>query len=102
MLAGLSRWGADVYKRQAFKSTLEEAKYADIILHVVDSSSPQMDVQMYVVYDTLRELGIGDKTIVTLFNKCDKVAEMPHLYDSRADDILMISAKTGQGLDRCV
>lgn len=84
---------------EAFKSTLEEAKYADIILHVVDSSSPQMDVQMYVVYDTLRELGIGDKTIVTLFNKCDKVAEMPHLYDSRADDILMISAKTGQGLD---
>ena len=84
---------------EAFKSTLEEAKYADIILHVVDSSSPQMDVQMYVVYDTLRELGIGDKTIVTLFNKCDKVAELPHLYDSRADDILMISAKTGQGLD---
>ncbi|MCJ7836067.1 GTPase HflX [Cuneatibacter sp. NSJ-177] len=84
---------------EAFKSTLEEAKYADIILHVVDSSSPQMDVQMYVVYDTLRELGIGDKTIVTLFNKCDKVVEMPHLYDSRADDILMISAKTGQGLD---
>ena len=84
---------------EAFKSTLEEAKYADIILHVVDSSSPQMDVQMYVVYDTLRELGIGDKTIVTLFNKCDKVVEMPRLYDSRADDILMISAKTGQGLD---
>ncbi|WP_434311498.1 GTPase HflX [Hominifimenecus sp. rT4P-3] len=84
---------------EAFKSTLEEAKHADIILHVVDSSSVQMDVQMYVVYDTLRELGVGDKTVVTLFNKSDKVAELPHLYDSHADDTLVISAKTGQGLD---
>lgn len=84
---------------EAFKSTLEEARYADIILHVVDASSPQMDVQMYVVYDTLRELGIQDKTVVTLFNKLDRCPEPPRLYDSRADDVLGIAAKTGEGLD---
>lgn len=55
----------------AFKSTLEEAKYADIILHVVDSSNPQMDIQMQVVYETLRELEVGDKTVITAFNKSD-------------------------------
>ncbi len=84
---------------EAFKSTLEEARYADIILHVVDASSPQMDVQMYVVYDTLRELGIQDKTVITLFNKLDRCPAPPRLYDSRADDVLGISAKTGAGLD---
>ena len=84
---------------EAFKSTLEEARYADIILHVVDASSPQMDVQMYVVYDTLRELGIQDKTVVTLFNKLDRCPEPPRLYDSQADDVLGIAAKTGEGLD---
>ncbi len=84
---------------EAFKSTLEEARYADIILHVVDASSPQMDVQMYVVYDTLRELGIQDKTVVTLFNKLDRCPEPPRLYDSRADDVLGLAAKTGEGLD---
>ena len=56
---------------EAFKSTLEEARYADIILHVVDASNPQMDTQMYVVYDTLRQLGIEGKPIITLFNKQD-------------------------------
>ena len=57
---------------EAFKSTLEEAKYADIIVHVVDASSPDRDIQMDVVYKTLKELEVGDKPVVTLFNKCDK------------------------------
>ncbi len=57
---------------EAFKSTLEEAKYSDIILHVVDVSNPQMEMQMHVVYETLRELGIGDKVMVTVFNKMDR------------------------------
>ena len=56
---------------EAFKSTLEEAKYSDIILHVVDCSNPQMDIQMHVVYETLRELGVTDKVMVTVFNKID-------------------------------
>lgn len=58
---------------EAFKSTLEEAKYADIILHVVDASNPQMEDQMRVVYDTLQELEVTNKKIVTLFNKQDKL-----------------------------
>ena len=59
---------------EAFKSTLEEAKYADIILHVVDASNPQMEDQMRVVYDTLRELEVTNKKVVTLFNKQDKLS----------------------------
>lgn len=84
---------------EAFKSTLEEAKYADIIIHVVDASNPQMDTQMYVVYDTLRQLGVEGKPIITLFNKQDKL-EAPITYrDLHADYTFAVSAKTGQGLD---
>ena len=56
---------------EAFKSTLEEAKYADYIIHVVDSSNPQAEMQMHVVYETLKELGVMGKKIITLFNKQD-------------------------------
>lgn len=85
---------------EAFKSTLEEAKYADIILHVVDASNPQMEDQMRVVYDTLQELEVTNKKIVTLFNKQDKLAEEQILHDFNANHVLRISAKTGEGLDR--
>ncbi len=84
---------------EAFKSTLEEAVYADIILHVVDSSNPQMDTQMHVVYQTLEQLGVGDKPIITAFNKQDLCAEPMILKDFRADRTLTISAKYGNGLD---
>lgn len=84
---------------EAFKSTLEEAKYADIILHVVDASNPQMDVHMHVVYETLWELGVKDKKIITLFNKQDARTENGILRDFKADRTLPISARTGQGLD---
>lgn len=84
---------------EAFKSTLEEAKYADIIIHVVDASNPQMDTQMYVVYDTLRQLGVEGKPIITLFNKQDKL-EAPQMFrDLHADYTFAVSAKNGQGLD---
>lgn len=83
----------------AFRSTLEEAKYADIILHVVDSSNPQADKQMHVVYETLRKLGVEDKPIITAFNKQDKIEEVGIIKDFRADEIVKISAKEGQGLD---
>ena len=85
---------------EAFKSTLEEAKYADIILHVVDASNPQMEDQMRVVYDTLQELEVTNKKIVTLFNKQDKLEEEQILHDFNANHVLRISAKTGEGLDR--
>lgn len=84
---------------EAFKSTLEEAKYADFIIHVVDASNPQRDEQMYVVYETLKELGVQDKKIVTLFNKQDKVEEPEILRDFRADYVLKTAVKTGQGLE---
>ncbi|MDR2022518.1 MAG: GTPase HflX [Hungatella sp.] len=84
---------------EAFKSTLEEAKYSDIILHVVDCSNPQMDMQMYVVYETLRELGVCDKIMVTVFNKIDAAEGGMILKDISSDHQVRISAKTGEGLD---
>ncbi len=83
----------------AFKSTLEEAKYADFILHVVDASNPQWDKQMYIVYDTLGRLGVKDKKVITLFNKWDCSNREEIYRDFRADETLHISAKTKEGLD---
>ncbi len=83
----------------AFRSTLEEAKYADIILHVVDSSNPEAYKHMHVVYETLENLGVRDKTIITAFNKMDKIEEQPILKDFKADRTVQISAKTGKGMD---
>lgn len=83
---------------EAFKSTLEEAKYADYIIHVVDSSNPQAEMQMHVVYETLRELGVMGKKIITLFNKQDAPGAFV-LRDFKSDYTLKISAKIGQGLD---
>ncbi len=85
---------------QAFRSTLEEAKYADIILHVADCSNPDIDNQMYTVYDTLGKLGIGDKKIVTAFNKIDLFDGDVNLKDLRADKTVKISAKNGTGLEK--
>lgn len=84
---------------EAFKSTLEEAKYADMILHVVDVSNPQMDEQMYTVYKTLQNLDVKDKVVITAFNKQDRLTEVPIIRDFKADHIVNISARTGQGLD---
>ena len=84
---------------EAFKSTLEEAKYADIILHVVDASNPQMDTQMYVVYETLSQLGVKEKPIVTLFNKQDQVETPGAFRDFQADYTVCTSARTGEGLE---
>lgn len=83
---------------EAFKSTLEEAKYADYIIHVVDSSNPQAEMQMHVVYETLRELGVMGKKIITLFNKQDVLGACV-LRDFKSDYSLKISARTGQGLE---
>ncbi len=84
---------------EAFRSTLEEAVYADIILHVVDSSNPQADLQMHTVYDTLNMLGVTDKPVITAFNKIDRTDGDTVVRDFKADYTVNISAKTGQGLD---
>lgn len=84
---------------QAFRSTLEEAKYADAILHVVDCSNPDMDNQMETVYETLRKLEVKDKPIVTAFNKIDRYESEEPLKDAAADRTVRISAKYGEGID---
>ena len=84
---------------EAFKSTLEEAVYADIILHVVDASNPSMDLQMHTVYETLSRLGVGDKPVITAFNKIDKADCEEVVRDFKADYTVKISAKTGDGIE---
>lgn len=85
---------------QAFRSTLEEAKYSDYILHVVDASNPQMEIQMHTVYETLRELGVEGKPFITAFNKVDQEGIPEILKDFKADETYRISAYTGEGLDK--
>lgn len=90
---------------EAFKSTLEYTKYADILIHMVDSPNPQMDTHMQIVYDTLDQLGVNNKKVITAFNKCDLLLEQETevtdtiLKDYRADATVRISAKTGIGLE---
>ena len=84
---------------EAFKSTLEEARYADLLLHVADVSNPHMDEQMYTVYETLKSLGVTDKPVITIFNKQDKVeGDQESIRDFRADYTVRMSAKTGDGI----
>jgi len=84
---------------QAFQSTLEEAKYADIILHVVDASNLQREQHMETVYETLAALEVKDKTIITLFNKIDKAKHSGEMCDEKSKKTLQISAKTGLGIE---
>ena len=92
---------------EAFQGTLEEAKYADYILHVVDASNPDRDRHMYVVYETLQKLGVEGKPIITIFNKQDRVRELAAedpawlepCRDLRADETIEISAGAGEGLE---
>jgi GTP-binding protein HflX len=94
---------------EAFKSTLEEARYADFLIHVVDVTDPEADLHMDVVYRTLADLGVTGKPVITLFNKCDTARSagqeifagrpgLLHRIDTRADKTFFISAKTGDGI----
>ncbi len=84
---------------EAFKSTLEEARYADIILHVVDASNPQSETHIEVVQNILRDLQITGKPVVTAFNKWDQCDDEIRPRDLKADRVVYISALTGEGLD---
>ena len=84
---------------EAFRSTLEEVCYADIIIHVVDASNPQMEAQMRVVYETLRQLKAEDKPVITVFNKQDKLDTRRPFTDPNADYVILTSARTGQGME---
>jgi GTP-binding protein HflX len=79
---------------------LEEAKYADIILHVVDASNPQMETQMEVVREILQELKITGKPMVTVFNKMDNYSHEIMPRDGQADKIVYLSALTGEGTEK--
>jgi GTP-binding protein hflX len=83
----------------AFRSTLEEAKYSDIIIHVVDASNPAMDKNIHAVYETLENLQVKEKIIITVFNKQDKLENKPILRDMRADYTVNAAIKKGVGLD---
>lgn len=84
---------------EAFRSTLEEAKYSDIILHVVDCVNPQMDKQMGAVYETLENLGVREKTVITAFNKVDQLQGDTILKDPKADHTVRIAAKEDYGFE---
>ncbi|MBP5266039.1 MAG: GTPase HflX, partial [Lachnospiraceae bacterium] len=84
----------------AFRSTLEEAVYADYIIHVVDASNPHWEEQMVTVYRTLDQLGVTGKKIFTLFNKMDQITDTDRRFDRRADRTLQISAKKGMNLEK--
>lgn len=84
---------------QAFRATLEELKYADILLHVVDASNSNRQEQMQVVYKTLEDLGCGDTPVITVFNKMDREVELPLPMDTKAREFAQVSAFTGDGLN---
>lgn len=83
---------------QAFRATLEELQFADILLHVVDASNPHRQEQMDVVYKTLKDLGCSDTPVITVYNKMDREVELPLPTDNLSRDKVKISAKTGQGM----
>ena len=85
---------------EAFKGTLEEVKYADLLLHIVDASNKDLDIQIQTTYNILRELEVLDKPIITVFNKMDKVDIHNLFYDNKyVDNKLFISAKNGENID---
>lgn len=84
---------------KAFRATLEELKYADILIHVVDSANTNMDMQMDVVYKTLSGLGLSQKPVITVFNKTDLEAAKTFPNDKSAVATVKLSALTGDGKD---
>lgn len=84
---------------EAFKATLEELKFADILLHVVDASDENRVKHMEVVYSTLRDLGCGEKPVITVFNKMDKEIEMPLPQDKNCCARVEICAKNQKSLE---
>ena len=85
---------------EAFKGTLEETVYADLILHVVDASNKDIDIQIKTTLDVLKDLEVLDKPMITVFNKMDKVDIGKLIYDSKlVGDKIFISAKNDINID---
>lgn len=87
---------------ESFKSTLEEARFADLLLHVVDASHPEAERQIGTVYEVLDEIGVRHDNVVLVLNKCDEVRDrsIADVLRIRNNDAVTVSAKTGEGLDR--
>ena len=83
---------------EAFKATLEELRFADVLLHVIDISNPEWEEQARVVNELIRQLGAEGTPCLRIFNKCDRyIGILPH-----GEDVVCISAKSGEGADRLV
>ena len=83
---------------EAFKATLEELSFADLLLHVIDISNPEWEEQARVVNELIRQLGAEGTPCLRVFNKCDRyIGILPH-----GEDVICISAKSGEGADRLV
>ena len=83
---------------EAFKATLEELRYADVLLHVIDLSNPEWETQAQIVDELIRELGAESTPQLRVFNKCDRyLGILPH-----GEDVVCISARTGEGTDALV
>ena len=88
---------------EAFKGTLEEVKYADLLLHVVDSSNEDLDIQIQTTMDILKDLDVLDKPMITVFNKMDKSEKQNMVYDSKyVDDKIFISAYNGTNINELI
>ena len=86
---------------EAFKSTLEEASNADVILHICDASNDSCREQAEVTLKLLNELGCEDIPVVTVLNKCDLVPYIDEMdFSNQGDSVVKISAKNSEGLDR--
>lgn len=87
---------------KAFKSTLDEAVYADILLILADASDDECGEELAVTDKLLTELGASGKPTLYVFNKCDKAEELPSLAERERENIFYISAKTGEGIDKMI
>ena len=87
---------------EAFKSTLDEAVLADVLVHVIDSSNPEMHTQMKVVDELIQTLGCRAKRIIAVFNKCDVAPPLSPRPEGNYTDFVSVSAKSGEGMDELI
>lgn len=87
---------------EAFKSTLDEAVLADVLIHVIDSSNPEMHTQMKVVDELIENLGCRAKRIIAVFNKCDVAPPLSPRPEGNYTDFVSVSAKSGEGMDELI
>ncbi|MBQ3022136.1 MAG: GTPase HflX [Clostridia bacterium] len=87
---------------EAFKSTLDEAVLADVLIHVIDSSNPEMHTQMRVVDELIQTLGCRAQRIIAVFNKCDIAPPLSPRPEGNYTDFISVSAKSGEGMEELV